>query len=263
MDAATPSAAKHWLNLRGIDAAKVGLALYIVGMVTSGLYYARFHILALDFTRIQSILVGVYLVGIYLAAPAACVWLVRKLSRFRLVRVLACLLLLAAIDFELFRLLKPGLRALEVGVSTTLGLQLILFVDWEAVWKSLRTRRLDFQLMHQPTRPRMVGWGLVVCLHFSAMWFPRIPGNFAGGTPIYVQVFTSTPGLPDSRFMPIKNHPQINSEMDSYRLWLLFQTDTDVYLLDRLPSKGTLIDDDVMRIPRDQVIRMDYNTVPQ
>ena len=262
-DTAATAEARHWLNLRGIDAAKVGLALYIVGMLTSGLYYARFHILALDFTRIQSIVVGVYLVAIYLATPAACVWLVRHLSRYRLVRVTACILLLAAMDVGLFRLLKPSLRAFEYGVFTTLALQLILFVDWVAVWKSLLTRRLDFQLMHQPTRARLVGWGLVVCLHFSAMWFPRIPGSFAGGTPIYVQVFTSTPGLPDLRFQTIKNHPQINGEMDSYSLWLLFQTDTDVYLLDRLPSKGTLIDDDVMRIPRDQVIRMDYNTVPQ
>jgi hypothetical protein len=32
------------------------------------IYYARFHILALDFTRIQSIVVGVYLIALYLAA---------------------------------------------------------------------------------------------------------------------------------------------------------------------------------------------------
>jgi hypothetical protein len=50
--------------------------------------------------------------------------------------------------------------------------------------------------------------------------------------------------------------------MDSYALWLLYQTDTDVYLLDSLPANGTLIDDDVMRITQDQVIRMDYNTAP-
>jgi hypothetical protein len=262
-DASTKVDERNWLNLRGIDAAKFGLALYIVGMLTSGLYYARFHILALDFTRIQSIVVGVYLVGIYLAAPAACVWVVRHLSRFRLVRVSACLVLLAAIDVGLFKLLHPSPRAFKYGVSTTLVLQLILFVDWMAVWKSLLTRRLDFQLMHQPTRARLVAWSMVVCLHFSAMWFPRIPGSFAGGTPIYVQVFTATPGLADSRFLPVKDHPQLNNELDSYSLWLLFQTDTDVYLLDRLPSKGTLIDDDVLRIPRDQVIRMDYNTVPQ
>lgn len=263
MDAATEVAAKRWLNLRGIDAAKAGLALYITGMLTSGIYYARFHILALDFTRIQSIVVGVYLVGIYLASPAACIWLVRRLSRFRLVRVLACLLLLAGVDVGLFLLLNPKIHALLLGSSTTLALQLILFVDWQALWQSVRTRRLDFQLMHQPTRGRLVAWGIVICLHFSVAWFPRIPGNFAGGKPVYVQVFTATPGLPDSRFAATKNKPQINSQMDSYSLWLLYQTDSDVYLLDSLPSAGTVIDDDVMRITQEQVIRMDYNTVPQ
>jgi len=70
-------------------------------------------------------------------------------------------------------------------------------------------------------------------------------------------------GLPDSRFASTKDKPQINSQMDSYSLWLLYQTDTDVYLLDSLPADGTLIDDDVMRITQDQVIRMDYNTAPQ
>ena len=59
-----------------------------------------------------------------------------------------------------------------------------------------------------------------------------------------------------------KDKPQINSQIDSYALWLLYQTDTDVYLLDSLPAGGTLIDDDVMRITQDQVIRMDYNTAP-
>src|ERR1700679_4357919 len=76
----------RWLNLRGLDAAKAGLALYIVGMVTSGIYYARFHILALDFTRIQSIVVGVYLIALYLAAPAGAVWCVRLLTRHAGVR---------------------------------------------------------------------------------------------------------------------------------------------------------------------------------
>jgi hypothetical protein len=117
-------------------------------------------------------------------------------------------------------------------------------------------------MLHQPTRERLVLLGLIVCLHFSLFWFPRIPGNFAGGMPVHVQVFTATPGLADSRFAATKNKPQINSEMDSYALWLLYQTDTDVYLLDSLPTSDTLIDDDVMRITQDQVIRMDYNTAP-
>jgi hypothetical protein len=78
--------------------------------------------------------------------------------------------------------------------------------------------------------------------------------------PVEVQVFTETSGLPDSRFVDRKNKPQINSQLDSYSLWLLYQTDTDVYLLDSLPADAMLIDDDVMRISRGQILRMDYNT---
>lgn len=262
-EAAKQIVAHRWLNLRGVDAAKAGLALYIVGMVTSGIYYARFHILALDFTRIQSIVVGVYLIVLYLAAPAGAVWCVRLLSRHRVVRVLVFLALLAGVDFGLQTLISSSGIARVVGTVTTTILQVVLFLDWKALWASLRNRKLEIEWMHQPTRARLVGWGVLVCLHFSVAWFPRIPGNFAGGKPIYVQVFTATPGLPDSRFASTKDKPQINSQMDSYSLWLLYQTDTDVYLLDSLPAGGTLIDYDVMRITQGQVIRMDYNTAPQ
>jgi hypothetical protein len=252
----------RWLNLRGWDAAKAGLALYILGMLTSGIYYARFHILALDFTRIQSIVVGVYLIGLYLAAPAGAVWCADRISTHRVIRFAVCVVLLAGLDAGLGLLLKCTSSTLRLLTVVTLILQLMLFVDWNTFWASLRKRRLEVQLLHQPTRERLVALGLLICLHFSAFWFPRIPGNFAGGMPVQVQVFTQTPGLPDSRFAATKDKPQINSQMDSYALWLLYQTDTDVYLLDSLPAGGTLIDDDVMRITQGQVIRMDYNTAP-
>jgi hypothetical protein len=253
----------RWLNLRGLDAAKAGLALYIVGMVTSGIYYARFHVLALDFTRIQSIVVGVYLIVLYLAAPAGAVWCVRLLGQHRALRVLVFVAMVAGFDAGLLALIGVTGLGLALGTATTMTLQVVLFLDWKALWANMRDRRLEIEWMHQPTRARLVGWGVLICLHFSVVWFPRIPGNFAGGKPIYVQVFTATAGLPDSRFASTKDKPQINSQMDSYSLWLLYQTDTDVYLLDSLPAQGTLVDDDVMRITQDQVIRMDYNTAPQ
>jgi hypothetical protein len=262
-EAAAHVVAHRWLNLRGMDAAKAGLALYIVGMVTSGIYYARFHVLALDFTRIQSIVVGVYLIALYLAAPAGAVWCVRLLSRHRVVRVVVFLGALAALNAGLLALIGVSGVGLALGTATTMALQVVLFLDWKALWASLRNRKLEIEWMYQPTRARLVGWGVLICLHFSVVWFPRIPGNFAGGKPIYVQVFTATAGLPDSRFASTKDKPQINSQMDSYSLWLLYQTDTDVYLLDSLPAGGTLIDYDVMRITQGQVIRMDYNTAPQ
>jgi hypothetical protein len=252
----------RWLSLRGLDAAKAGIGLYIVGMLTSGIYYARFHILALDFTRIQSIVVGVYLIALYLALPAAFVWCAAQFSAWKAVRMLISVALLVALDAGLAVLLKYSIRGRTMVVLSTLVFQLILFLDWKTMAASLRHRRFDVEMLHQPTRERLVALGILICLHFSLFWFPRIPGNFAGGMPVQVQVFTLTPGLPDSRFAATKDKPQINSQMDSYALWLLYQTDTDVYLLDSLPAGGTLIDDDVMRITQEQVIRMDYNTAP-
>ncbi len=283
MDAATAQAGKataqtaeptaqsgdrHWLNLSGLDAAKAGLALYIVGMLTSGIYYARFHILALDFTRIQSIVVGVYLILIYLAAPAAIVWCVRwigtrKAQRAQKAqRALVGIAVLAAVDAGVAMLLGCAWITLIIGTLTTLGLQVMLFVDWKTLWASLRQGTMELQLLHQPSRETLVALGIFVCLHFSLFWFPRIPGNFAGGKPVPVQVFTENTALPDSSFVDRKNKPKINGQLDSYSLWLLFQTDTDVYLLDSLPADGTLIDNDVMRITKGQVLRMDYNTSP-
>ncbi|MGD0628045.1 MAG: hypothetical protein ABR987_01760 [Terracidiphilus sp.] len=250
------------MSLRGLDAAKAGIGLYIVGMLTSGIYYARFHILALDFTRIQSIVVGVYLIALYLALPAAFVWCAAQFSAWKAVRMLISVALLVALDAGLAVLLKYSIRGRTMVVLSTLVFQLILFLDWKTMAASLRHRRFDVEMLHQPTRERLVALGILICLHFSLFWFPRIPGNFAGGMPVQVQVFTLTPGLPDSRFAATKDKPQINSQMDSYALWLLYQTDTDVYLLDSLPAGGTLIDDDVMRITQEQVIRMDYNTAP-
>jgi hypothetical protein len=252
----------RWLSLRGLDAAKAGLMLYVLGMLTSGLYYARFHVLALDFTRIQSIVVGIYLIALYLALPAGFVWCAAQFSALKPVRLLISLALLAAMETGLAVLLKYRGRDLAIVALTTLAFQLVLFVDWKTLLACVRERKLVLQLLHQPTRERLVALGILICLHFSLFWFPRIPGNFAGGLPVPVQVFTATPGLADSRFVATKDKPQINSQMDSYALWLLYQTDTDVYLLDSLPANGTLIDDDVMRITQDQVIRMDYNTAP-
>jgi hypothetical protein len=261
--AAKPPHKRRWLSLTGLDAAKVGLSLYVMGMLTSGLYYARFHILALDFTRIQSIVVGVYLVGLYLAVPAGIVWFAAQCSGLRLLRLVLGLLLLAGLDIGLGMILKISPLGLRWTSLTTFGLQLLLFLDWKTLAESVRRRRIECQMLHQPTRERLVAFGLLVCIHFSVFWFPRIPGNFAGGMPVHVQVFTEAAGLPDNRFAATLNKPKINSKMDSYALWLLYQTDTDVYLLDSLPAEGAMIDDDVMRITQEQVIRMDYNTAAQ
>jgi hypothetical protein len=89
---------------------------------------------------------------------------------------------------------------------------------------------------------------------------PRIPAFLSGGKPLPVQVFTKTADLPASRFVISKNQPKINSAIDSFSLRLLYETDRDVYFVNDLESEGNLIGYSVMRLKRDEILRMDYVT---
>jgi len=78
--------------------------------------------------------------------------------------------------------------------------------------------------------------------------------------PLRVQVFTKTAELPANRFVDSKNHPQINKSLDSYALQLLYETDKDVYFLYDLQTGDTLIGYSVMRLKKDEILRIDYMT---
>ena len=66
---------KNWLTGLGFDEAKLGLLLYVLGMVTSSLYYSRFSIATLDLAKTQSILLGIYVVALYAVLPAAALFI--------------------------------------------------------------------------------------------------------------------------------------------------------------------------------------------
>ncbi|HJX85172.1 MAG TPA: hypothetical protein VJ723_12585, partial [Candidatus Angelobacter sp.] len=70
-------AARNWLSALGTDAAKLGLVLYLLGLLASSFYYSRFSILTLDFTKTQSILIGVYIVALYAVVPAVVLFVLR------------------------------------------------------------------------------------------------------------------------------------------------------------------------------------------
>src|ERR1022692_1988278 len=80
-DAPADATKTPWLSLRGMDVAKAGVGLYILGMMISCIYYARCHILALELTRTQSILLGAYVVVLYLGVPAGLIWIAQGLKR--------------------------------------------------------------------------------------------------------------------------------------------------------------------------------------
>jgi len=57
-----------------------------------------------------------------------------------------------------------------------------------------------------------------------------------------------------------KNQPKINNAIDSFSLRLLYETDKDAYFVNDLQSEGNLIGYSVMRLKKDEIVRMDYAT---
>jgi len=57
-----------------------------------------------------------------------------------------------------------------------------------------------------------------------------------------------------------KNQPQINNSIDSFSLRLLYETDKDVYFVNDLQSGDNLIGYSIMRLKKDEILRMDYVT---
>jgi hypothetical protein len=250
---------KNWLTDLGLDAAKLGLLLYVLGLVASSLYYSRFTIATLDLAKTQSILLGVYVVGLYAGLPAAALF---SLRRVRQVGIIAAVFVAVLCGLDTLLALAVSYRSLALlpVVCLTLGLQFFFFADFVSVVRSLVTARLRIAFVLPPPRMKALVFALLFCMHFSQFWFPRIPAFLGGGKPLPVQVVTKTADLPANRFVMSKNQPKINSAMDSFSLRLLYETDRDVYFVSDLKSEGNLIGYSVMRLKRDEILRMDYAT---
>jgi hypothetical protein len=250
---------KNWLTGLGFDAAKLGLLLYVLGMVTSSLYYSRFSIATLDLAKTQSILLGVYVVALYAVLPAGALFILRRIPW---VGVIAAVFVagLCGLNTILAYALSYRSRTLLSVVALTLALQFFFFADFPSLVRSLLTARVRIDFVLPPPRVKALLFALLFCAHFSQFWFPQIPAFLGGGKPLPVQVFTKTADLPANRFVMSKNQPKVNSAMDSYSLRLLYEADRDVYFVSDLKSDDNLIGYSVMRIKRDEILRMDYAT---
>jgi hypothetical protein len=59
----------QWPVGLSVDVAKVGLALYLLGIFVPIVYYSRFSIPTLDFLKTQAILLGFYVIAAYPPVP--------------------------------------------------------------------------------------------------------------------------------------------------------------------------------------------------
>lgn len=250
---------KNWLTDLALDAAKLGLFLYVLGLLASSLYYSRFSIATLDLAKTQSILLGIYVVVLYAGLPAAALFSLRRIRRVGVIAAVFVAFLCLLDSILGFAVSYRSLTLLSV-VALTLALQFFFFADLLNLVRSLVAARLRIDFALPPPRVKALLFALLFCIHFSQFWFPRIPAFLGGGKPLPVQVFTKTPDLAANRFVMSKNQPKINSAMDSFSLRLLYETDRDAYFVSDLKSEGNLIGYSVMRLKRDEILRMDYVT---
>jgi hypothetical protein len=248
-----------WLSDLGTDAAKLGIILYLLGLLSSSFYYSRFSILTLDFTKTQSILIGVYVVFLYAAVPAVAMFVLKGMGATKSILPVFCAWL-GLVNTVFALILKFSWANLVLAVIVTAVLQFSLYCYFTAVWNSVKSRKLNITFVLRPPRAKAGVLALLCCAHFAMVWFPRIPAYFGGGQPLRVQIFAKTPELPANRFVDSKNRPQINKSLDSYSLQLLYETDKDIYFLYDLQTGDTLIGYSVMRLKKDEVLRIDYMT---
>lgn len=239
--------------------AKLGLLLYVSGLLTSSLYYCRFSILTLDLAKTQCILIGVYLLLLYAIIPGG-VLLAMKTVRRQGVVSLVLTASLGILDLIVARAVGYHSLGLARTVFFTAVLQFSLFLDVTNLWRALTRFKLLVAFEVPPSKPQALMVALLCCLQFSFSWFPQIPAYVGGGKPLSVQVFTRTPELPANRFIDSKNHPQINKSMDCFSLRLLYETSSDLYFVSDIDIGGNLASYSVMRLDRGEVIRIDYNT---
>jgi hypothetical protein len=213
----------------------------------------------LDLAKTQSILLGVYVVALYIGLPAATLFSLREASRigvilavFVSVLCLSDATLALALDYHALMVFPVALLMLV--------LQVLFFADFTSLWLSIRNLQLQIRFALPPPRVKSFVFAVLFCTHFSQFWFPRIPAFLGGAKPLAVQVFTKTQDLPLNRFFISKNQPKINTAMDSFSLKLLYETDKDVYFVNDLQSGGNLIGYSVMRLSRDEILRVDYVT---
>jgi hypothetical protein len=247
---------KDFLSNISLDFVKLGITLYLLGLFTSALHFSRYSILALDFTKPQSILVGGYILFFYEALPALFLAVLAKFHRTTVQMFAFCTVLLVK-DTALLYLL--GYRSWNlVGIIVlSLLLELLFFLEFgfSVNGKPRRTR-----LNVVPTRIRILAFTVIFSVYFATFVFPLIPSSLGGAKPLRVHVFTETADLSGSRFVMSKNQPKINSKLDSFALFLVYETSNDMYFLEERVSNSGLEGYSVMRIKRDEILRIDYVT---
>lgn len=233
------------------DFAKAAVALYIIGLVITATYYVRFSILSVDLLQPHSILVGLSFVVLYIVVPAITLLLLRSSKSILAITLIFCSVVVMK---ELaFSAVCGDLHWISAFVLAIL--QVLTFMRLS---RNISQRQSSLRFNVVPSDPIGIAAVLLTALVFASTTYGRIPSYLGGGKPTLVHVFTKEQELPGNRFIRNRNLPQINKKLISYRLQLLYESANYLYFVTE--TRGKLTGYSIMRLKRDEVLRMDYVT---
>ena len=242
-----------------IDLAKFGVILYLLGLFTSAFYFSRYSVLALDFTRPQAIVIGAYILLFYGVLPALSLFLLKNVTSAFLQMIAFWLALCAKNTVLMYSLDYPLLQVCVLALLTSL-IEFLFFAHMSSLLRSVGKKRFALTLSAIPSQFKALVFAIIFSVHFAIFIFPLIPFYLGGAKPFKVQVFCKTPDLAANDFVTSKNQPKVNPSIDSFKLFLFYESDKDYYFVEELTSEWGLEGYSVMRIKRDEVLRIDYNT---
>jgi hypothetical protein len=229
-----------------VDSAKVGLSLYVLGMVITAIYYARYSILSVDLVQPQAVVIGVVFAAMFVAYPVAAIFVASFVGgRIRGITTFVSLILLK--DLALWLSYVPQSWALALCSAL---IQTLAFLTLDPIMT--QRRRLVFTAA--PPAIQALAALLLVLVLFASTLFGYLPAYLGGGRPVLVDVFTDKPDLLSNRFW--QRHAGANKHIESYRVNLLYEANGYVYFV--AESSHTMRGYAVMRVKRDQILRMDY-----
>ena len=232
------------------ELAKVGAVLYAIGLTITALHNIKFSILAIDPVRPQAIVAGLLFVAWYFAVPILILFILQR-TRPPMLAVYVFVVIMVAKEVALWWALNANAK--HVALATA-ALQVIMFAT-----RPVREWRFNrITLSPVPSRSRLAVCAVTLLVLFALFLYGAIPGYVGGGGPLLVNVITDKAELPSNRFMQTRNAPAVNKSMPSFKLNLLYESDSYLYFI--AESHGKMKGYSVMRLSRDQVLRMDYVT---
>lgn len=194
----------------------------------------QLSILSLDVTKPQSILIGIYFAVFFIGVPRLFLLIINELKVQKSITFFLFISGVIAKNFCILLLVKYPSLPLIVCVSS---IEFLHHYD-------LRSKMLNLI----PKNYKTYIAALLLSISFSFFIYPRIPVFLGGAKPIQILVYPKNQELLKNRFS--KSNP--NS------VFLLYESEKDLYIIRELKTNGIVIQKNVIRIKKQDIEKIIY-----